>query len=70
MKKFIVGMLVGAVSGLCAGAIMVAKNQKFANKINSTIESGEEKIKQFANKLKGEKTKSETGNCDLNCPCS
>ena len=70
MKHILVGMLFGAVAGLSAGAIAVARNKKLSNKINSTIDSGEEKIKNFAEKLKGTQKQMDETEKGTACVCS
>jgi len=74
MKEFFIGTLIGSMTGLVVGGIMVARNKKLSNKINQGIDKVEEKVKDakdaLQKKLKnckiGEDEKSSNCECDPN----
>jgi len=72
MKEFLLGSVIGTAAGFVIGGIMVARDKKLSNKINSGIEKTEEKLKEAKDaaikKLKeckvGDEEKVESCECD------
>ena len=66
MENICRGFLVGAVFGMCVGAIVVAKNKKLAGKIREGVTTAEEKLQEAKDSLMEKMQKSEE-NCVCDC---
>lgn len=76
MGNFCKGIMLGAIAGICVGAIVVAKNKKLSNKLKEGLTTAEGKIKEIKQDIE-EKINSETCGCGSencspeseNCDC-
>ena len=66
MENICRGFLVGAVFGMCVGAIVVAKNKKLAGKIREGVTTAEEKLQEAKESLI-EKMQSSEEKCVCDC---
>lgn len=51
MKYFCKGALVGVITGMLVGAVVVVKNKKLANGIKENLEKAEKKVSETAQKV-------------------